>query len=65
MKKTYKYYVSFAYNCERFGLGTAYLTYDEPIDTEDMIERATRDIKRINGCNDVTILFFKRIEDNR
>lgn len=64
--KTYRYYVSYiGYKNEKLGLGGAFLLYDEPMDTQDMLDRAKRDIERIDCCTDVTILFFKRIKGNR
>lgn len=70
-KKTYRYFVSFAYSimCStgiKYHFGNTVLVYDEPIDTQDMLVRSTRDITNQISCDkNVIILFFKRIKDNR
>lgn len=70
-KKTYRYFVSFVYfeaNMARERHANTMLVYDEPLDTQDMIYKAERDIKRLIDMSDngyVHILFFKRIKENR
>lgn len=71
-RKTYRYFVSFAYSvmCStgiKYHFGNTVLVYDEPMDTQDMLDRAKRDILNELKCSSsgVTILFFKRIKDNR
>lgn len=66
-KKTYRYFVMYSANKKGIGpsLGNAILVYDEPLDTQDMIERATKDIKSIDDYDTVIILYWKRIKDNR
>lgn len=67
-KKTYRYFVSFAaYTNGEYTFGNVVLVYDEPMNTQDMLDRASRDI--FNELKDplagVAILFFKRIKGNR
>ena len=69
-KKTYRYFVSFAYdvigNENGKDVSDAVFVYDEPLDTQDMLDKVKRDIATsIKGCSGITILFFKRIKDNR
>lgn len=65
-KKIYRYFVVF---CSRAMGDTRFehifMLYNEPLDTQAMIERAERDIKRVNSDNTVKIVFFKRIKDDR
>ena len=65
-KKTYRCYVSYVatYNTAKIFGGTI-LVYDEPLDTQDMIIRATKDIESMNNLTNVVILNWKRIKDNR
>lgn len=76
-KKIYRYFVSFVYaDLSRMDInefhGNATLVYDEPLNTPEMISRAERDIKHLISNGDVTIehdsvtiIFFKRIKENR
>lgn len=65
--KTYRYFVSFeASGYDKRIFGNTIMAYDEPLDTQDMLNRATKDIKNnISDCYEVVIiLFWKRIKDN-
>lgn len=65
-KKTYRYYVSYTAMSNSIGLfGGTILVYDEPLDTQDMLLRATKDIESMNNLTNVVILNWKRIKDNR
>lgn len=71
-KKTYRYFVSYVYSINystgiKSHFSNTVLVYDEPMDTQDMLDRAKRDILNELKCSSsgVTILFFKRIKDNR
>ena len=65
-KKTYRYFVTY---CSRLIDDIRFehiiLLYVEPLDTQAMIERAERDIKRVTSDGTVKIVFFKRIKENR
>lgn len=68
-KKTYRYFITYIigqqFDCA--SVGNVVLVYDEPLDTQQMIERARQDIAimRDKSIPQVIILNFKRIKDNR
>lgn len=66
-KKTYRYFISYSADTIRGGrvFANAILVYDEPLDTQDMIERAIKDIQSMDDYTSVIILFWRRIKDNR
>lgn len=66
--KTYLYHVSYSYQNEKgVNIADNYIKYGEPMDTQDMIERARRDLAIIKNCNanELVIISFKRIKNNR
>lgn len=69
IKKQYKYFVSFGYKKDGVvNSADCYCLYDEPIDTQEMIERLRRDIAVMKGIEDlrfINIKFFKRIRKDR
>lgn len=69
MAKTYRYFVSYTTRISTVRtFGDVVLVYDEPMNTEDMIERAKKDIENliVGALTDsIHILFFKRIKGNR
>lgn len=65
-KKTYRYYVSYMAASNKGQIvGSSIIVYDEPLDTQDMILRATKDIESMNNLTNVVVINWKRIKDNR